>query len=260
MSDINESRKKDRSPNFPFITLEQALDRARQFYNKEKRSAAPFTVAAEHWRYSPASSGALQTAAALKSYGLMVDEGGGGSRKLKLTDLALRILLDTRPESIEREQYKREAALSPTVAAEVYEKWPNELPSESSLNHHLILERGFSPPTAMKVSKIIIQNHDLIYKLAKDNQSYSNETSKDSEFNKTPVIEAHTENESANSVSTKKAVARVERIIDPYGIDIVLQFSSEPTSDSYEFLKDYIELRLKGLKRADVAQGKAKQS
>lgn len=53
MIDIMESRKaKERSPNFPFITLESAIERAQQFYDKEKRSGAPFPVTAGHWGYS----------------------------------------------------------------------------------------------------------------------------------------------------------------------------------------------------------------
>ena len=72
-----ESRKKDRSPNFPFISLENAIARARAFYDEERKGAAPVTRAAIHWKYSPNSSGLIQTVAALKSYGLMSDEGSG---------------------------------------------------------------------------------------------------------------------------------------------------------------------------------------
>lgn len=159
MNDAIENKKtKERSPNFPFISLQTALERAQEFYDKEKRGTAPYVVAAKHWDYSPTSSGALQTAAALKQYGLMADEGGGGNRKMRLTDLALRILLDTRPDSVEREQFKRQAALTPPVAAEIYEKWPTELPSPENLNHYLVLERGFSQQTALKVANIIKEN------------------------------------------------------------------------------------------------------
>ena len=159
MADESQSRtSKDRSPNFPFISLGRALERARQFYKHEKRGAAPFKVAAQHWAYSPSSSGALQTAAALKQYGLLADVDAGKDRKVRLTDLALRIVLDTREDSSERDQLKRQAAMTPPVAAEIYNKYPDGLPSEGTLNHYLVLDRSFNPQTAVKVVRILKEN------------------------------------------------------------------------------------------------------
>lgn len=169
-------KSKDRSPNFPFINLESALARAQQFYAKEKRSAAPFSVVAQHWHYSASSSGALQTVAALKSYGLMVDEGGSGSKRtLRLTDLALRILLDQRPDGSERAAYMRQAALSPTVAADIYAKWPEGFPSSSTLQHYLVFERGFGDQKAKSVVRILVENEHLTGSSYEDFESQSNQ-------------------------------------------------------------------------------------
>ena len=254
MNDANESRKKERSPNFPFISLAAALDRAAQFYEQEKRGSAPFPVAAEHWHYSPSSSGAMQTGAALKSYGLMVDEGGGANRKLKLTELALRILLDQRPDSVEREQYKRQAAITPPVAAEIYEKWPDGLPSEATLNHYLVLELGFNQSTAVRAVRIITENDALTKSVVQDNQSAYNKTSEVVPFRESSVKEAAFQmipgNPAPIVVPKTPISVRTERVIDPAGLDILLQFNGEPSLDSYEFLKDYIDLRIKALKRA----------
>jgi hypothetical protein len=157
---VNTENKKakERSPSFPFISLEYAIERAKQFYAEEKRGSAFMTIAAGHWGYSAASSGLQQTVAALKSYGLLQDEGNSAQRKLRLTETALRIILDERPESSEREQFIRQAALTPSMAMEVLKEWPDELPSSATLNHWLILEKKFSQETAMKVAKILKQN------------------------------------------------------------------------------------------------------
>ena len=256
MSDATESRKKERSPNFPFISLAAALERAAQFYEQEKRGSAPFSVAAEHWHYSPSSSGAMQTGAALKSYGLMVDEGGGVNRKLKLTELALRILLDQRPDSVEREQYKRQAALTPPVAAEIYEKWSDGLPSEATLNHYLVLELGFNQSTAVRSVRIIMENEEFTQSAVSDRQTAYNKTSDNMPVQENPVTDAPFQMVAGNPapivVSKTPASVRTERVIDPAGLDILLQFNGEPSLDSYEFLKDYIELRIKALKRAST--------
>jgi hypothetical protein len=259
-----ESRKvTERSPNFPFITLEAALERAKQFYEKEKRGSAPFAIVAEHWRYSPSSSGALQTAGALKSYGLMADEGGGAGRKLKLTDLALRILLDPRPESSDREQYKRQAALAPAVAAEVYQRWPEQLPSEATLNHHLVLERGFNQSTALRASKIIQQNEAFTKSGHVEVQSAHNESMNDASAvsQSSEASNQWLHGNSAPMVVPKapSGVQSIERVKDSKNQDIVMQFVGAPTIESYEFLKDYIDLRIKALKRAESAASKDKE-
>ena len=57
MDETDTSRRKVRSPSFPFIGLREALDRARAFYEAEQRNAARPETAAAHWGYSPKSSG-----------------------------------------------------------------------------------------------------------------------------------------------------------------------------------------------------------
>lgn len=246
MSNETAGKKaKERSPNFPFISLANALERARQFMAEEKRGSAPFTVAAGHWGYSSTSSGAMQTAAALKSYGLISDEGSGPQRKVRLTDLALRILLDDRPNSIEREQYKRQAALSPTVAVEIYQKWPDSLPSEANLRHYLILERGFKPETAAKVVSILQENESVTNPAAAASISGSNYDKVDT----SSMESARITTRASSTAGTIPNSVRVERLIDPdSGIDVVLQFGGEPTIKTYDFIKDYIELRLKRMR------------
>ena len=253
MVDILESKKtKERSPTFPFITLENAIERARQFFDKEKRSSTPYTVAAGHWGYSPTSSGALQTASALKSYGLLTEDNTSTGRALKLTDIALRILLDTRPDDTERKEYMRMAATNPTIVAEVYSKWPSELPSDASLNHYLVLEKGFNQDTARKAVTIINNNHALTY--SPSTSTLSDKSENNYSANMLPAVstvkfQQTIENPSIPPSIMPSSNVRVERVIDPEGIDIILQFNGEPTIDSYEFIKDYIELRIKAMQR-----------
>lgn len=244
-----ESRKAgERSPNFPFIPLQTALERAAQFYEKEKRGSAPFAVVAEHWHYSPSSSGALQTAAALKSYGLMADEGSGASRKLKLTDLALHILLDTRPESADRDQYKRQAALTPAVAAEIYQKWNGELPSEATLNHHLVLGRGFNQSTSLRAVQIMMLNEVFTKSSAGDTESHYDEMPINSEvIQKGPEVELQYEPGRPAPILVRKAQTPAPERIKSKDFEIVIQFSNEPTPKALNFLKRYIELRIEEL-------------
>lgn len=151
-----EKRKRMRSPAYPFINLETAIKRAKEFYEKEGRNPAPLKVAVKHWGYEEKSSGGLQTAAALISFGLMQDEGTGDKRKLKLTTTALGILLDERPNSDNRVQAIKAAALTPKIHQQIWRRWGDASDaSDANIKHMLILELDppFNPNTAEAVIK-----------------------------------------------------------------------------------------------------------
>ncbi len=130
--------KRQRSPAYPGINLAQAIKRTEEFYQHEKRNPASFNAAAQHWDYSPTSSGALITIAALKSFGLMAElESGSGGRTFKVSDLGLRIVADKRPDSAERNAAIKQAALMPKIHAQIWRKYNGSLPSDTELSHRL---------------------------------------------------------------------------------------------------------------------------
>jgi hypothetical protein len=134
-----ESRKKVRSPSFPFIGLREALDRARAFYEAEQRNSARAETAAAHWGYSAKSSGGKQTIAALRAFGLLE-----GDSLVKLSGRGLRLVLDEREGSEERERLLQQAALMPVIHARLWERYGAELPSPQTLRLGLILDEGFN--------------------------------------------------------------------------------------------------------------------
>jgi hypothetical protein len=138
--EASPNRKRTRSPAYPFINLETAINRAKQFYDKEQRNAANISVATKHWGFVEASSNGWSTVAALISFGLMQDEGTGDKRIVRLTQSALRILLDARQDSPERAELIREAALGPKIHRQLWEKWGTGLPSDAQLRHTLLFD------------------------------------------------------------------------------------------------------------------------
>lgn len=133
------SRRKVRSPSFPFIGLREALDRARAFYEAEQRNAARPETAAAHWGYSPKSSGGKQTIAALRAFGLLE-----GDTLVKLSGRALRILLDEPEGSENRDRLLKQAALLPPLHSRLWERYGPDLPSAQTLRLTLILDEGFN--------------------------------------------------------------------------------------------------------------------
>ncbi|WP_155625903.1 hypothetical protein [Burkholderia vietnamiensis] len=253
-------RSKERSPNFPFINLDGALQRAQVVYSHERRSSAPTSAIAKHWGYSESSSGFKQTLGALKSYGLLVDEASPSGRMVRLSDLALRVLLDTRSESPERAEFLRQAALKPAVASEIAQRWPEGLPSDHTLTHFLIFDRGFQHDAAIRVAKILRQNDVHVSSASSQGEplDYAEESAPiDSTANVAVMPRSEGFHEIGRTPLNQSSVgpiasidtARNEKIIDPNGLDVTISFSGEPTQETYEFLADYVELRLRQFQR-----------
>jgi hypothetical protein len=139
--------RQGRSPAFPFIPLQRALERAEAFRVAEggrPRHFAPLAAVAKAWGMGAKTGPAIQTVAALGHFGLFEFQGSGEKRSARLTDMALRILLDKQPISPERDELIRQVALAPRAHAELWQKWQTALPSDATLETYLVRDRSFS--------------------------------------------------------------------------------------------------------------------
>lgn len=134
--------KRDRSPSFPYIGLAKAVDRIQTVFNKVKRYEARVADIAGDWGLAPKSSSTDRTVAALISYGLVDDNGGGESRKIKVSEVGLHIIDDPRPG--QREKYLALAALRPKIIAEYAEKWAGGRPDDAHALSQLKFDGGFT--------------------------------------------------------------------------------------------------------------------
>ena len=140
----SKSRKSGRSPSYPDIDLAQALDKANALWEREKQNMAPISAIGSHWGFKPNTGPATRAVAALKSFGLLDYTGRGKQRKAALTEFAVRIILDKREDSLERDLLVQQAALLPPIHSELWEDYKGSLPSDQTLQFELITERGFS--------------------------------------------------------------------------------------------------------------------
>ena len=246
-----DTKKRDRSPNFPFIGIESALTRARQLYDQEKRGVAALSVVAKHWNYSLKSSAFLQTIGALKSYGLLDDEGRGLDRRVKLSDVALRVLLDPRQDSPERSQLVRQAILNPGIAQAILERFPDDLPSESNLEHFLIFECKFSPEAAKSAVKIFFENNAFCGYYNRDKSNISQPEDDSIEGGVEVSRAAIAPKAMIPAAQPLTGVTTIERIGGPEG-PITLQFVTPPSWETFDFLEHYVKLRKSVLKRGQV--------
>ena len=151
-ADEIEKSKKERSPSFPFISLEKAVERTKALYDSHRREPARVISVAKTWGYGDKSSGLLQTVAALKQFALIEDLGSGPDRKIQITELARRALMDERPGA--REAALKEAATNPRLIAEYLHKWVPVRPSDGHCISELELDRGFNAAGAKLFLKV----------------------------------------------------------------------------------------------------------
>jgi len=157
---------RNRNPAFPAVDLGRALELAEKLYEKETRKPFAPETAASHWDYSLKSSGALQAVSALKQFGLLLEDGDGNKRKLRLSEPALTIIIGKRTNSPERAKALQEVALTPKVYSELWSKADESgLPSDTELENYLLLER--KPPFYEEAVKGLIKDFRSTIRLAK---------------------------------------------------------------------------------------------
>lgn len=152
MAELPEAKsskpRQGRSPSYPVMPVDKAIEQARALFQKEGLYAVPLTSAFSAWGYSDKSSGGRQTLATLKYYRLIDVEGEGDTRKVRISDLARKIILDDREDQTERRALIKEASLYPNIHQVLFDKYPNGLASDSTVRHFLVFDHHFNQDAA----------------------------------------------------------------------------------------------------------------
>lgn len=140
-SDASRKRPRKRSPKYPAYGLRDCIAKAKVIYEEEDENLVPLEAVAEHWQSKPTSSAFQQSISALKQFGLLIEEGAGANRSFRLSQLALDIAVHEE-DSREYTTAIKKAALSPSIHAELWEKYKGKLPkSDASIRVFLLRER-----------------------------------------------------------------------------------------------------------------------
>lgn len=130
--------KRARSPNYPSISLPDALGQLRRLFDRIQRHKAPKDAVIKGMGYggwNGASAGALS---AHTKFGLLERIDGSF---FKISELGMKLLFHTNPD--EYSESLHEAARRPTLFSELMEEFPGPLPTEDVLRPWLI-RRGFA--------------------------------------------------------------------------------------------------------------------
>ena len=161
-----EKQPKFRSPPYPYVGLGKAMSKAEQLYNAVRHHAAAMATAAKAWETGPKSSATLQSAAALIQYGLLEDEGSGDARKVKLSPLALKIIMDKRPDSADRAAAVKKAALSPKIFSELFGEYGTAQGIDDALLVHTLtaerVQKGKAPYSEDSAAEVLRVYQDTL--------------------------------------------------------------------------------------------------
>ncbi len=145
-----------RSPNYPAVSLPQALDMVRRVYDADHLNKMHRETVAKHLGYGGLNGASITLISALTKYGLL--EGRGG--EIRVSRDALPALVDP-PGSPERAEAIRRAALSPELFAELHRQFGERLPSEENLKAHL-QKQLFTPIAAAVAADAYRETMELV--------------------------------------------------------------------------------------------------
>ncbi len=130
---------KTRSPNYPVLSLGEAIQRLRVIYDKQRRYPTTREVLAQLLGYGGINGASATILSTLGKYGLLEGQG----EQLRVSEMGQDLILHRKGDP-EYDAALRAAAFKPILFRELREQYPNGLPSEHSLRAVLI-KRGFSP-------------------------------------------------------------------------------------------------------------------
>jgi len=149
--DSAAQQQRDRSPAFPVVSLETALDRLAEFEAHFKRTAARPEKVGDAWNIKTKAY-ADRIAAALRYFGLLEYQGTGKDRSVIVSEEG-RKYLRAQQEDTKREIIKA-AALRPKQIAKFWEDWGKDRPADAACLDELVLKNSFSEAGARDFLKV----------------------------------------------------------------------------------------------------------
>lgn len=146
-----------RSPNYPAISLAEAINRIAQVHQKERQHPAVKEVILKGMGYGGVHGTSLGALSAALKYGLLEQEGKGDD--YRVSDRAVAILHPHTPD--EKAQAIRDAARAPALFSELLEHFKGDLPSDDNLRAYLV-RRGFSQTSLPGVIQAFRDTMELV--------------------------------------------------------------------------------------------------
>ncbi len=150
MTDQNYQTEGSRSPTYPYLTLEAAVNLAKIFFDNYHTSKIPIGIALEKMNYKITSGSGARVIAALTQFHLFDTEGSRDNRKIWLSELGLAIVRENPRDPDSRLRAIRQAALQPNLFKWAYDHYrlgTEPFPAPEVFRYDLETEMGFPERT-----------------------------------------------------------------------------------------------------------------
>lgn len=148
---IETAGQRDRSPAYPIIPLEIALQRLVEFDVHFKRSPARSQKVGDAWGIK-AKAYADRTAAALRYFGLLEYQGTGKNRNIVVSEEGRKYLRAQQEET--KQEVIKWAALRPKQIGKFWSAWGKDRPADAACLDDLVLKNDFSEAGARDFLKV----------------------------------------------------------------------------------------------------------
>jgi hypothetical protein len=138
--DKKKRKSGKRSPGYPFLGLEEAIQRAMILWDKDKNNSIPIEVVYKHLGYGFIGGYGGRVIAAMKHFDLISEEKDG----IKLTSNAVDLALH-QPTDEKYTEIIKELALKPVIYNKLFNEYKSNLPSDATLKIKLIKDYEFNP-------------------------------------------------------------------------------------------------------------------
>lgn len=242
-----ERVRRVRSPNYPAVSLPEAIERVRKVYEKEHMHKAPPEVVAKALGYTSLNGASLSMISALKKYGLLEEVG----KDLKVSHDALTILVDPK-DSADRARIIRQSAFAPALFAELQAQYEDGVPSDENLRAYL-LKRGFAPSSVDAPIRSYRETIALVSELRKGDNAPRMEDKQEDEM--PPDVDQAAQDAIRTSDMPPARSPAIGCRRDVFSVDegeIVLEWPEKMSAESYEDFQSWLELQLRKIKRSIV--------
>jgi hypothetical protein len=240
------SMERSRSPNYPSIPLDQAVDLISKLHSKSRTNIIDRESAAKDMGYSGLTGRSLKILGALGQYDLVKASGKGSVR---VTPVAVDILHGITDE--DRKAALRHAGTAPKLFKSIVDRFTDGIPSENVIRSYLI-QQGYADAALGPAIKSFLETNRFLENAgANDGHGPSDESESDSASVEENEDRADTPPPPPPPPSGGYRIMESERVVfsEETGEDQYLKLvAAGPLDDSLlEALEDYIRRQRKRL-------------
>lgn len=145
-----------RSPNFPGLSLEEAIKAAKSVWDKNRLAPISREAAAKDIGYSGLTGRSLKVLGAMNQYGLIENSSTG---QLRVTRLAQEVFVGF-PEDVKRRAVTQ-AGRSPSLYREILDRFEGGIPGENAVRSFLF-QKGFTNEGVEKALKSFLETNRFV--------------------------------------------------------------------------------------------------